>query len=130
MLRVVRILSCAAVAAAVWLSTLQLDHPPARRIAVLLLPLICAAAFGAYLLSALAYGLATFRTCPEELQALQTAAAHKSAVLQVHSKLLMARGDIRADEQATALQAVGAPPCGTPRRHSTQLPGAGAWRRP
>ena len=29
------------------------------------------AAFGAYLLGALAYGLATFRTCPEELAALQ-----------------------------------------------------------
>lgn len=36
MLRIVRILSFAAVAAAVWLSALQLDLPPARRTAVLL----------------------------------------------------------------------------------------------
>ena len=36
MLRIVRILSFAAVAAAVWASALQLDLPPARRIAVLL----------------------------------------------------------------------------------------------
>lgn len=38
---------------------------------MLQLPVICVAAFGAYLLGALAYGLATFRNCPEELQALQ-----------------------------------------------------------
>ena len=47
MLRIVRILSFAAVAAAVWLSALQLDLPPARRTAVLLVrcrivPLHCA----------------------------------------------------------------------------------------
>ena len=36
MVRIVRILSCAAVAAAIWLSALQLDLAPAQRVAVLL----------------------------------------------------------------------------------------------
>ncbi len=36
MLRIVRILSCAVVAAAAWLSALRLDHPPLRRLVILL----------------------------------------------------------------------------------------------
>ncbi|KAK9803392.1 hypothetical protein WJX72_004475 [[Myrmecia] bisecta] len=71
MLRIHRILACAAIAVAVWIGLLTTDLVPGHHTLLLLAPLIALVLFGLYALVKLLYGVATFRTVPEELEALQ-----------------------------------------------------------
>mmetsp|Transcript_14268 Transcript_14268/g.40433 ORF Transcript_14268/g.40433 Transcript_14268/m.40433 type:complete len:137 (-) Transcript_14268:102-512(-) len=56
---------------AVWLSILQTDLDDNLRLWAQLAPLLAVGLFGLYCVLALTYGVATFRSCPEEYELLQ-----------------------------------------------------------
>ncbi|KAK9901663.1 hypothetical protein WJX75_007212 [Coccomyxa subellipsoidea] len=71
MLRISRLLSYAAVAAALWIGVLQLDLSGSARLAVIAAPFAALVLFGLYMLALLAHGVATYRDCPDEAESLQ-----------------------------------------------------------
>lgn len=71
MLRILRLLSYAAVAIALWIAALQLDLSRNAHLCVLAAPVVVVFLFGLYMLALLAHGVATYRDCPAEAASLQ-----------------------------------------------------------
>ncbi|EFN55694.1 hypothetical protein CHLNCDRAFT_133963 [Chlorella variabilis] len=81
MLRIFRLSAVGLLLLAAWAALLQQTTEEPARTWVLLAPLLALVVFGAYLATALLYGVATFRTVPEEAELLQKDIARARADL-------------------------------------------------